>query len=72
MLRITNAEASQRFYNHCLGMYTIFIFNNSAWTINYSGLARLRWNIGITSGLLELFHIPEHLKKYKNGNENGG
>lgn len=29
-------------------------------------------NMGTASGLIELYHIPGHLNKYKNGNENGG
>jgi lactoylglutathione lyase len=37
MLRITNPEASLKFYNDCLGMHTIFIFNTGAWTIYYLG-----------------------------------
>ncbi len=73
MIRITDPEASLRFYNDCLGMHTIFIFNTGAWTIYYLGPRNVTIeNMGTASGLLELYHIPSHLKTYKNGNENGG
>jgi len=73
MLRITDPEASLRFYNDCLGLHTIFIFNTGAWTIYYLGPRDVTMeNMGTASGLIELYHIPGHLKAYKNGNENGG
>jgi len=73
MLRITDPTASLRFYNDCLGMHTIFIFNTGAWTIYYLGPRNVSMeNMGTASGLLELYHIPGHSGKYKNGNENGG
>jgi lactoylglutathione lyase len=73
MLRITDPVASLRFYNDCLGMHTIFIFNTGPWTIYYLGPRNISMsNMGTASGLLELYHIPGHLNQYKNGNENGG
>jgi lactoylglutathione lyase len=73
MLRITNPEASLKFYNDCLGMHTIFIFNTGAWTIYYLGPRDVSMkNMGTATGLLELYYIPGPLNVYKNGNENGG
>ncbi|KUJ21267.1 Glyoxalase/Bleomycin resistance protein/Dihydroxybiphenyl dioxygenase [Mollisia scopiformis] len=73
MLRITNPEASLRFYNDFLGLHTIFVFNTGAWTIYYLGPPSVSMSeLGTASGLLELYHIPGHLDAYKNGNENGG
>lgn len=73
MIRITDPVASLRFYNDFLGMHTIFIFNTGAWTIYYLGPRDVTIeNMGTAAGLLELYHIPGHLKAYKNGNENGG
>jgi lactoylglutathione lyase len=73
MVRITDPEASLRFYNDFLGMHTIFTLNTGAWNIYYLGPRHLTIeNMGTGSGLLELYHIPGHLKHYKNGNENGG
>lgn len=37
MLRITDPEKSLRFYNDCLGMHVVFIFNTGPWTIYYLG-----------------------------------
>lgn len=72
MLRITNPEASLKFYDDCLGMHTIFIFNTGAWTIYYLGPRDVSIeNLGTATGLLELYHIPDQ-GPYKNGNENGG
>lgn len=74
MLRIKDPAASLRFYNDCLGLHTVFIFNTGAWTIYYlgprdSGLH----NLGTSKGLLELYHVPDDQNKaYRNGNENGG
>jgi lactoylglutathione lyase len=54
-------------------MHTIFVFNTGPWTIYYLGPRNVTMeNMGTASGLLELYHIPGHLKTYKNGNENGG
>lgn len=73
MIRITNPEASLKFYNDCLGLHTVFMLNTGAWTIYYLGPRDVTIeNMGTASGLLELYHIPGHLSKYKNGNENGG
>lgn len=73
MLRITDPVASLKFYNDCMGMHTIFIFNTGMWTIYYLGPRDVGMeNMGTASGLLELYHIPGHLNSYKNGNENGG
>lgn len=73
MIRITDPEASLKFYNDCLGMHTIFVLNTGSWTIYYLGPRHLSIeNMGTASGLLELYYIPGHLTSYKNGNENGG
>ena len=73
LLRITNPAASLRFYNDCLGMHMIFIFNAGSWTIYYLGPRHVNMsNMGTASGLLELYHIPGDREKYRNGNENGG
>ena len=37
MLRITNPDKSLRFYNDCLGLHVVFIFNVGPWTIYYLG-----------------------------------
>lgn len=73
MIRITDPEASLRFYNECFGLHTIFIFNTGAWTIYYLGprdssLATL----GTSKGLIELYHLPGGPDRYRNGNEEGG
>jgi lactoylglutathione lyase len=73
MLRITNPDASLKFYNDFLGMHTIFIFNTGAWTIYYLGPRDVSMeNMATAAGLLELYHIPGHEGGYRNGNENGG
>ena len=74
MLRIKDPEASLRFYNDCLGMHTVFVFNTGGWTIYYLGPRDTGMhNLGTSSGLLELYHIPaDEAKPYRNGNENGG
>lgn len=75
MLRIRDPEASLRFYNDCLGMHTVFVFNTGGWTIYYLGPRDVQiQNLGTASGLLELYHIPGEPKSgpYRNGNENGG
>jgi len=73
MIRITDPEASLRFYNDCLGMHTVFMFNTGAWTIYYLGPRDVQiQNLGTSKGLLELYHVPHGPKSYRNGNENGG
>ena len=75
MMRIRDPEASLRFYNDCLGMQTVFVFNTGGWTIYYLGPRDVQiQNLGTASGLLELYHIPGEPKSgsYRNGNENGG
>jgi len=73
MLRITDPEASLRFYNDCLGMHTVFVMNTGGWTIYYLGPRDVGMqNLGTSSGLLELYHIPGDRKAYRSGNENGG
>src|SRR5690348_5897568 len=59
MLRIKNPERSLRFYNDCLGLHTIFIFNTGPWTIYYLGPRECSIaDLGTSKGLLELYHIP--------------
>jgi len=73
MLRITDPEASLKFYNDCLGMHTVFVFNTGAWTIYYLGPRDVQMkDLGTSKGLLELYHVPDGPKTMRNGNENGG
>ena len=37
MLRIKDPDQSLRFYNDCLGLHVVFIFNAGPWTIYYLG-----------------------------------
>ncbi|RFU33981.1 hypothetical protein B7463_g2359, partial [Scytalidium lignicola] len=73
MLRITDPEASLRFYNECFGLHTIFIFNTGTWTIYYLGPRDASIaTLGTSQGLIELYHIPGGPERYRNGNEEGG
>ncbi|KAF9736970.1 hypothetical protein PMIN06_004109 [Paraphaeosphaeria minitans] len=73
MLRIKNPEASLRFYNDCLGLHTVFIFNAGPWTIYYLGPRDASIaTLGTSKGLLELYHIPADKNlEYTSGNEYG-
>lgn len=73
MLRIKNPEASLRFYNDCLGLHTVFIFNTGPWTIYYLGPRDTSIaTLGTSKGLLELYHIPaDNELEYTSGNEYG-
>ncbi|KAF2731058.1 Glyoxalase/Bleomycin resistance protein/Dihydroxybiphenyl dioxygenase [Polyplosphaeria fusca] len=73
MLRIKDPTASLRFYNDCLGLHTIFIFNTGPWTIYYLGPRDVTIaELGTSKGLLELYHIPSDAETdYASGNEYG-
>ena len=72
MIRISNPEASLRFYNDCFGLHAIFVMNTGAWTVYYLGPRDVSIaTTGHASGLLELYHVPG-VTSYKSGNENGG
>jgi len=73
MLRITNPEASLKFYTDILGLHVIFAMNTGAWTIYYLGPRDVQISsLGTAKGLLELYYIPGGPARYRNGNENGG
>ncbi|KAF2449066.1 Glyoxalase/Bleomycin resistance protein/Dihydroxybiphenyl dioxygenase [Karstenula rhodostoma CBS 690.94] len=73
MLRIKDPEASLRFYNDCLGLHTVFIFNAGPWTIYYLGPRDTSIaTLGTSKGLLELYHIPADKDlEYTSGNAYG-
>lgn len=73
MLRISDPEASLKFYNDFLGMHTVFIFNTGGWTIYYLGPRDVTMeNMGTAAGLIELYHVPRATNPIRHGNENGG
>ncbi|KAF1972304.1 Glyoxalase/Bleomycin resistance protein/Dihydroxybiphenyl dioxygenase [Bimuria novae-zelandiae CBS 107.79] len=71
MLRIKNPTQSLKFYNDCLGLHTVFIFNAGPWTIYYLGPRDVSiTSLGSSQGLLELYHIPgDEGTEYVSGNE---
>lgn len=74
MLRIKDPEKSLRFYNDCLGLHVVFIFNAGPWTIYYLGPRDATIaSIGTSKGLLELYHIPSDFStSYTSGNDYAG
>lgn len=73
MLRIKDPARSLRFYNDCLGLHTVFIFNAGPWTIYYLGPRDTSIaTLGTSKGLLELYHVPaDNEVEYVSGNEYG-
>lgn len=74
MLRIKDPEKSLRFYNDCLGLHVVFVFNTGPWTIYYLGPRDVTIaSIGTSQGLLELYHIPSDSSlPYTSGNDYAG
>ncbi|KAF2178013.1 Glyoxalase/Bleomycin resistance protein/Dihydroxybiphenyl dioxygenase [Zopfia rhizophila CBS 207.26] len=70
MLRIKDPEASLRFYNDCLGLHVVFIFNAGPWTIYYLGPRDVdrRWVKGWKAKLVES-QREERKKRMLKGNQ---